>query len=185
MTKGEQIKEAMKRFNQSQAVTLIGQVKAVDLNNATIDVDLGNGLVIDDVRLKGFIDDAAGAYQIPTVGSSALIIRILTTDEFHMLACSQIEKQVISNGQVSIEIGSDEITFNQGAKSSFLININQLITKLGNIEGDLNNLKTAFNTWVTVPSDGGAALKAITATWSAASLTPTTVADIKDEKIKH
>lgn len=60
-----------------------------------------------------------------------------------------------------------------------------LLQKLNNLENDLNTIKQAFMAWVVVPNDGGAALKAIAATWAGSPLTPTEQAEIEDTKIKH
>jgi len=186
MTQEEKIREAMQRFNQKQALTMIGSVTAVDEANATCTVDLGNGLEIDDVRLKAAIDDSdAGVYALPAIGAIALILRILGSDEFQMIACSAASAHITKIGGTLLHIDADAVTFNQAAKNSFMTDINALTSKINALEGDLNSLKTVLATWVPVVSDGGAALKAAAATWASSSITPTTVNDLKDEKIKH
>jgi hypothetical protein len=57
--------------------------------------------------------------------------------------------------------------------------------KLNSLEKDINSLKQVFTTWVTVPNDGGAALKAAAATWSGQQLTETKPTDLENKKIKH
>jgi hypothetical protein len=47
------------------------------------------------------------------------------------------------------------------------------------LQQSITTLKQAFASWVVVPTDGGAALKAITATWAATTLT----GDIDESKI--
>lgn len=185
MTANEQIREILKSMSATKAATLIGQVTDYDQVAARVTVDLGNGLQIDDVRLKSALDGSAGFYAVPAIGATALILRILGTDEFHMLTCSHIEGLVIETSDAALHITETAVTFNKGQKNSFMIDINQLVIQLNTIQSDLNSLKSAFLSWVTVPQDGGAALKAITATWAGDTLTPTTANDIKDEKIKH
>jgi len=47
-----------------------------------------------------------------------------------------------------------------------------------------NTLKAAFTSWVVVPTDGGAALKAITAAWAGSTITPTVLADIENDAVE-
>jgi hypothetical protein len=54
--------------------------------------------------------------------------------------------------------------------SNFAVKYNELETAFNEVKNDLNTLKNLFSSWVTVPSDGGASLKIITATWSATPL---------------
>ena len=47
-----------------------------------------------------------------------------------------------------------------GGQLGGLVKVEELVKKLNAVEKDLNSLKQVFTTWVTVPQDGGAALKA-------------------------
>jgi hypothetical protein len=85
----------------------------------------------------------------------------------------------------SMKITPEKIVFNDAAKESYIPDINKLVDKINALEEDLNALKQAFNTWVPVVMDGGAVLKAATATWAAESFLPTEVDDIKDEKLEN
>lgn len=73
----------------------------------------------------------------------------------------------------------------RGDQHGGLVKVSELVSKLNTIEDDLNDLKMIFSTWVTVPSDGGAALKALAATWYAATIVNTTVANLENDKVKH
>lgn len=66
-----------------------------------------------------------------------------------------------------------------------LVTVNELVARLNNIENDNNTLKAAFNSWVTVPNDGGAALKAAAASWSGTNLVLTVKGDIENPNIKQ
>ena len=53
----------------------------------------------------------------------------------------------------------EEISLNGSNYGGLVIGAN-LVQKLNTIEADINNLKAIFASWVVVPTDGGAALKA-------------------------
>jgi len=99
---------------------------------------------------------------------------------------STVIVSLLANGSAFVSMYSDidSIQLN-GSNYDGLVKINDLVTKLNNLENDLNTLKTAFSSWVTVPNDGGAALKVATASWYAASLTPTVKANIENPLITH
>lgn len=117
------------------------------------------------VRLQA--GDGNGIIMIPKVGSVVMVQPI--NDE---------------TGFVSLFSSIDSIQFLDGTHGG-LIKIDDLVTKLNNVESDINDLKTAFSSWVTVASDGGAALKAITATWFGLPLTETKKSDLENELITH
>jgi hypothetical protein len=53
--------------------------------------------------------------------------------------------------------------------------------ELTKVINDVNSLKTVFSTWVTVPNDGGAALKLAATTWYGSTIQP--VGKIDSEKV--
>jgi hypothetical protein len=59
-----------------------------------------------------------------------------------------------------------------------------VVTQINKLENDINQLKTILSTWVVVPSDGGAALKALLAPYYT-QLTPTILNDIANPKIQQ
>ena len=88
-------------------------------------------------------------------------------------------------GSISI-LMNDEITFNEAASNSFMMKIDQVVSKLNRIENSINALKQVLTVWVPVPMDGGAVLKAAVTSWAAQLMQPITNAnDLKDDKIKH
>lgn len=94
-------------------------------------------------------------------------------------------KIAIQDGS-TLEITKDEILFN-GGDNGGLVNIQDLVTKLNNLEKDINNLKSIFGAWKPVPSDGGAALltSLTTAGWLTKTLSITKQSDLEDTKVKH
>lgn len=152
----------------------VGFVVSVDESERSIEFEPIEGGNLENVRLQAALDTSSGIVQIPKIGSKVIITFINEVQAFVSL-CSEVDKVLID---------TDLVQFNGGSEGG-LVNINDLVTKFNNLENDVNDLKTAFASWVTVPNDGGAALKAATATWYAAPLTPTNKNDIEDDKIKH
>ena len=113
------------------------------------------------------MDKSKGFLLIPKNGSLVVVTQLNDFDGF-----------------VSMVSDVDQI-YLRGDGEGGLVKLNDLVSKLNVIENDINTLKTAFSTWVTVPSDGGAALKAITTTWFGSSITPTVASDLENDKIKQ
>lgn len=184
MTKDEQIREALKAFSgKGGAITLLAEVKTVDEAQAIISVNIGNDLILEDIRLRSIVDGDNGVYIIPQIGSQVMLLRFDNSDEFMAVGFSKFDKVIIKGETISLEVNQDNIIFNANALGSFLPDINKLITKINNLEQSVNDLKTALSTWVPVPQDGGASLKAGITTWAGQQIIKTTKDDIKDPKI--
>lgn len=141
-------------------------VDSVNTTNKTCDcLPLNGDADLLEVRL--IADDKTGILITPTVGSVVIV--------------TMINKMT---GYVSMFSEVDSIALN-GESFDGLVKVKELTTKINTLENDINTLKAAFSSWVTVPNDGGAALKAIAATWYGSSLTPTVQTDIENTTIKH
>lgn len=122
-----------------------------------------------DVRLMADTEDTTkGIYFKPVIGS---VVMITPQDEVTYF--------------VSMYSEVSEVWL-RGSTNGGVVKVADLVTKLNNLESDLNSLKTIFSTsWVVVPSDGGAALKVAAATWAGQTFTPTTAANIQSTTVKH
>jgi len=129
-------------------------------------------------------NNVEGLLVRPKEGSLVWILEHSETEAF-VLFTTEIQDFNLKVGSRSLFISEDEIIFNEALANSYFTNINKLKDKINNLESQINQLKQLFSTWVTVPSDGGAALKTIVSSWAAQSITPTTINDLKDETIKH
>lgn len=156
--------------------SIICEVTELNENERTVDVKPLNGdAEIFGVRLQSAIGLNNGFVIFPKVGS-VVIVTFLNKLTGYVSTCSEIDKIYID--------AENEIIFNDGQNDG-IVKISPLVNKLNAIENDINQLKGLFSAWVTVPSDGGASLKTLTATWSTGVLTPTTNPDIENTKIKH
>lgn len=155
--------------------SLVGTAKNVNETTRLCDVTpVGDEADRIDVRLQAIENGTLGIVLVPKENSKVVITFINTTLAFVSLT-SELEK---------ILIDTDLTQFNGGLNGG-LVKINDLITKLNNIENDLNSLKSAISGWVPVPNDGGAALKVALTAFFGATLTPTVVANLEDTKVKH
>jgi len=118
-----------------------------------------------DIRLQSQAGN--GVYLVPAVGSVVLVQWINDTA-----------------GYVAMYSDVESIKFLDGSYGG-LIKIEDLVSKINNIESDINDIKTVFQTWVAVSGDGGAALKAAAAAWYGSPITETQKADIENDKITH
>jgi hypothetical protein len=144
----------------------IRSVEVISVEFPTFTGKLITGEELPNIRLVAEESDN-NIYVIPKVGTNVII--------------GFVDKM---NAILLLPAEVDEV-YLRGEAEGGLVKVNDLVTKLNNIESDLNTLKTAFSSWVVVPSDGGAALKAITATWSGQQLTQTTVNDLENDNVKH
>ena len=85
-------------------------------------------------------------------------------------------------GESTIDVTKDAIKLN-GGNLGGLVEVGKLTQRLNDIENDINALKSAFASWVVVPSDGGAALLALTKSWSLQTLSLSKNSDYENSKI--
>ena len=153
--------------NQDSVFIFDAVVNSIDKPNRMCNVTKVGGETSGqlDVRLMASKDD--GCYVIPVLDSNVIVIGSNNVTPF-VAQFSEVE---------SIEWLGGE---NDGVPL-----VNPLLEKLNNLENDINTLKSAFSSWLVVPNDGGAALKAISATWAGQQLQPTQKQDIEHTKIKQ
>lgn len=141
-------------------------VEVTSVSYPTFNGVLPTGEELLNIRLVSEEDDT-NFIQLPAIGSNVLV------------------GFVDNQNAIGLVYGELQEVLLRGDQYGGVVKVNDLVTKLNNIESDLNNLKTAFSSWVVVPADGGAALKAITATWYGSTITQTTVNDLENNKVKH
>lgn len=125
------------------------------------------------VKLMAVVDD--GLLLEPRVGSTVKVIFSIIIEPF-VCQYSELETVVI-DARASIK-------FNDGSFGG-LVKSTDLTDRINAIEDSINDLKTAFSSWIVIPSDGGAALKTATLKWQTESLEKTKVSDIENPKITH
>lgn len=118
----------------------------------------------------------AAFLEIPSVGSNCIIcFRDGKAGRPQLLWVDKADKLLLNYPSIVAN----------GGENGGLVNVEDLVQRLNLIENDVNALKNAFNAWVVVPDDGGAALKATAAAWSGQQLAVTTRQEIEDTKFTH
>jgi hypothetical protein len=152
-----------------QGVTLaVGEVVSVDKATRTCTVAILTNeteVNLEGVKLQTMVGD--GILLIPSIGSNVTLI-YATKQDAVIVQCSDLDGVEFFGGQLG-----------------GLVKVNDLVTRLNNIEDDIKSLKQAFSSWSPVPSDGGAALKATSTTWAETPLAKTVKGDIENTKIKQ
>lgn len=162
-----QMYDLLKGIKPSKITIAQGIIKAVD--GLTCSVEIG-GITVSDVRLRASESNNPNQILvIPKIGSAVLMCSL--SGDLQQLAIIQID-----------EIEKIEIN---GGKLGGLINIEELTTKLNNIEKDINNLKSVIQNWIPVAEDGGASLKTAASSWAARQIELSSKSDYEDENIKH
>jgi hypothetical protein len=175
------IQEAIKMIAQrelarAEMYCVLCTVNSVDTSERTCEVTPLNGKAdLFDVRFQAELSLNVGLFIEPKVNSTVLVA-FINSVQAAVVMCSEIEN-------IYIDTYGDTI-FN-GGQNDGMVKVGDLVTKLNNLENDVNNLKTAVSGWTPVPNDGGAALKLALATWYAQTLTPTQQSDLENTKVQH
>jgi hypothetical protein len=190
MNEEQKIVDCIRRLGSKQQEVVSGKVVAgsVNLSTYTCSVQLTHmddgDTPLANVMLGAVADNGNGVLCIPADGSNVIVASVDGPGEYFLVQCSNLAKVVVTIGNTICQADAQGIVLNGGANGGIPIT-QHLVQRLNTIEQDLNTLKTAFKNWVVTPNDGGAALKAIAATWMANNLTQTQGSDIEDVKVKH
>lgn len=159
-------------------------VTAVDVGSFTCTVMTDDDIEVPGVLYKSNTSSDVDVVMQPADKSRVIIGRLADSDAWTVLKFGKIDKVQVVVGNSSFEIESGVITLN-GGQLGGMVKRDGVRTKLNQLEAEVNALKTIFKTWVTVPSDGGAALKALASTWAANNITPTKNGDLENTNVKQ
>lgn len=168
-------------------VCMVCTVQSVDENAATCDCMGENDIIIPNVKLQAGVCD--GLLILPVVGSTVIIAMSKYNEPF-VFMISDVDKFYLSiagqNDAASLTITNDgKIKLNDGTYNG-LVKVDDLVTKMNDIQHDLNNLKKVFSTgWTVLAQDGGAALKTAATTWALQTFSDLQADDLQSKKITH
>lgn len=204
MSTDRSIIEAIQRISGTQLTDKVSLftaiVDSVDENARTCIVTTLNSqgeLTIENVQLMASVDD--GFLLIPAIDST-VVVAYSTMNQPFIAQYSSLEKAVLIVGEnnVSLEITNEEILleiantklsladgktkFNDGSLGG-MVKVNDILTKLNNLENKVNAIISAFNSHVHTGVTTGAGSSGVTPTSITGTLTPTTKSEIENNKI--
>jgi hypothetical protein len=153
--------------NDDKVKMLQCSVNSVDIAKRIVNVTTitGTSKITFDAQLQAGIAD--GIIITPKVGSMVYVLASKYTLPFIIQYSDFVN-----------------LTLN-GEEFGGLVKVIDLTEKINNLETQINDLKQFFNSWVTVPNDGGAALKLIVSSWANQEITLTAQKEIENTIIKH
>lgn len=179
--------EAIARKGQAPLLVNVGKVSNIDEDKRICDITIDDDLTLNNCRLNAIIDSYSNKLLIvPKDNSMVAFIAIggkLT--EPLVIACSEIEKILLTIGESDILIEDGKIEMNGG-------NLGGLI-KLQQLESNLNKLKKYVEDLATMAStamapmaalDGGASVTTFNTNWGATNAA-FSFEDMEDTKITH
>jgi len=164
------IKEIIRELSESgeQVYSLVCKVLSVDETNRTCEVEPIDGSAgIPETRLQANINLNSGFILFPAIDSH-VVVCFLNKNAAFVALFSEVDK---------VHLRGDQL--------GGLIKVEDLVTRLNNVENDLNDLKTVFNSWTPVSQDGGAALKTAAGTWFGSQIETTEKSHIENTNVNH
>lgn len=200
------IREAIRQLARGgrETVSLVCTVDAVDKTARTVDcTPLDESAPLLGVNLQANQGSTFGVISFPRVGSFVVVgfvadgsagvvlltddvesVEVVISDDTARITADEDGVRVRMGDDTSMELTGEGVVLN-GGNFGGMVKVEPLTSRINDIENDINELKNIFASWVTVPQDGGAALKAASATWAGSLLTPTQRGDYENEKVKH
>lgn len=176
MTIIDQIKEIVKlTFKSEKIYSEVCTIVSVNETERTcVCQPIDDSAQLQKVRLQAIKNQSVGLVQIPKVGSYVIVTFIDNRNSF-ISTLTEVDK---------ILIDTDLVQFNGGTLDG-MVKINDLVTKLNNLENTLNTfMNTTFNTHTHISASPGSPT-AVPVPLNIASLTPTVKADLENTKIKQ
>lgn len=134
---------------------------------------------IDSSPIKGM----AGLYAETAKIGESVLIGYINQDQLAAIGETRIfSKDAAGAVKAFIWAKNDGILLLNG-DTNFAVKFNELKEAFDELQDDVNTLKQNFTSWTPVANDGGAALKAATAAWFAATLVKN-IDDAKNTSIK-
>ncbi len=197
MAKEEQLRQALKELmgkTTTNGVVVEGEVKSVDWDKRTCEVDLGDGRVLPAVRLKSIVDDSDSGIAIkPKNGSVVLVATVGEETEQFVCAFNEIEsielkmqdvELVIDGGKVKLK--AKEIELNEGNNNGLVI-LQKAVNNFNEIKMYLNAFKNAVSAGLSgvgesTAASGSAGKGVFEATIASAQIN---FEDMENTKVKH
>ena len=155
------------------------KVSEVDWEEKTMTaIGENNGLPYFDVLL------GLGAMNVkPKIGSLALVGAIHNGEACFMISCEEMEGfELTDQSGFKVDLNDGLLLIN-GEEFGGIVNAKELKEQVDKNTALLKEIKKVFTNWITVPNDGGAALKGLSASFT--SLETADLSNIENTTIKH
>lgn len=155
------------------------KVSSVNWDEKTmVAIGENNGLEYFDVLL------GLGSVNIkPKLDTLALVGSIHNGEACFMISCEEIDSyEIIDKSGFKLSLNNGLMTIN-GESFGGIVDAKELKTQSDKNTAILQNIQTVFNSWVPVPNDGGASLKALVTSF--VSLQRADLSNIENTTIKH
>lgn len=138
----------------------------------------------DELEYEGISLGCGSVYRKPTVGTICLVgIKENNGANVFLIDADEIEEYLIADKTgFKVRLNDLGLTLN-GDTLGGIVKAKELKTQVDKNTEILNQIQTVFNSWITVPQDGGAALKALSTAFT--TLQRADLSNIENEKIKH
>lgn len=192
--KEEQIRRGIRELvgeNGGSLAVVEGEVKAVDWDKRTCEVDLGDGRVLPAVRLKSVIDDSnSGLTLKPKIGSVVLVAAVGEETEQVVVQYNEVDAVELhmQDVELTIEAGkvkvkADEWEFNGGNNGGLAV-IDKIAARCNDFEKALNEIKNVFTSH-THNVTGIGAPTATTTSPLTYTVPNSKGSDFENKKVKH
>lgn len=158
---------------------MLGFVREVDRDKRMCTVE-DDGVMHYGVRLQCVTGSEAGLVIYPSRGAAVLAVRVEQTEQWVVVAASEVEGWRVDAGERSIEMDGEAVIFNGGTVG---VTKSDVVTeRLNAVERQCNTLLSLLS-GITVPPQGGLVFAPIFE--GVAALQETRLEDIEDTAVKH
>src|SRR5579872_4545745 len=171
------ITEAIRKISKHEIYeSIIGTVVSIDTDSLTCEVNpIDDQPNLLDVRFSAVENPPTGIIPVPVIDSIVIVSQTATGQQFISLF-SEID---------TYQITANQFTFNDGRNGGLVI-IGDLVTKINNLENQVNNILTALKTHTHAGVTTGGGVSGTSPSFSSiTNLTNTQVSDLEDAKVKH
>jgi len=156
---------------------LIGKVESFNDQDWTINLTLNIGAKVEDCTIKSVLNgESSGIFIEPVVGSYVLCG--LTDGKLENLTA------IVYSEIKSIKFVPTEKLIFRNEDFGGLVKSQKVHDEIKALKDEVNSLKSKLAAWLPVPTDGGAALKAILSTFYT-PLPPAVQTDYENPNVKH
>lgn len=161
------IKEAVKLLAPPNPERILAcVVVAVDPTEYTVDCDPINGKAsLTEIKLRP--EGQSAIVSFPAVGQ-VVVVGLINGSDGYVIQATATTAEILGNADTAVRFSELETAFNE------------LKSEYDDLVGVVNSIVTTLQTWVVVPSDGGAALKVAAAGLSSGG---TSTADISGAEV--